>query len=99
MRVPFFTFLGIKCFSPAQTILDKPSHYKLEKTKRGLVMDKMNLFDSNDKSSNAETKVSQSQPKHRKSRKINLDDILPDDGFPPEDGLFLTLSNTDISFV
>lgn len=38
-------------------------------------MDKMNLFDSNDKSSNAETKVSQSQPKHRKSRKINLNDI------------------------
>lgn len=35
----------------------------------------MNLFDSNDKSSNAETKVSQSQPKHRKSRKINLNDI------------------------
>ena len=38
-------------------------------------MDKMNLFDSNDKSSNAETKVSQSQPKRRKSRKINLNDI------------------------
>ena len=38
-------------------------------------MDKMNLFGSNDKSSNAETKVSQSQPKRRKSRKINLNDI------------------------